>query len=293
MIDTVVVTGGNGKLGKATLEHLDGAGYRTVNLARGKQREDVADAYRTTDLTEAGEVYGSIARSDADAIVHLGTIPHPANHPGYVTYRNNVDSTYHVLEAATELGLERVCIASSINAIGAYWQDAPIEVDYLPVDEGHPARPRDPYGLAKHAMEVTADGIGRLDDGPGIVSLRFPWIATDDELRDAFVEPDRTRERVDPGSGGGRDDLFSYIHIADAARAVRRSIEAKTTGHEVCWTTATDTTMDSSTADLLAAYDHSSPGIRGTFDGHQALVDCSKADRLLDWTPDRSWRDLS
>lgn len=55
-LDTVAVTGGNGKIGEAILRRLSKHGYRTVNVARGKQREDVSDEYRTTDLVDAGDV---------------------------------------------------------------------------------------------------------------------------------------------------------------------------------------------------------------------------------------------
>lgn len=104
-IATVAVTGGNGRIGEAILESLTDHGYRTVNLARGKQREDVSDEYLQTDLLDAGEVYGSLAASSADAVIHMGTILAPGRHPGYVVYESNVVFSYHVLEAATELGL--------------------------------------------------------------------------------------------------------------------------------------------------------------------------------------------
>jgi nucleoside-diphosphate-sugar epimerase len=79
-VETVAVTGGNGRIGKAVLNELTGD-YRTANLARGKRREEVSDAYLTTDLTDAGEVYGSLAHGGADAVVHMGTIPTPLGHP--------------------------------------------------------------------------------------------------------------------------------------------------------------------------------------------------------------------
>jgi nucleoside-diphosphate-sugar epimerase len=291
MPTTVAVTGGNGKLGGAVLEELAAAGYYTLDIARGSRRENVADEYRTTDLTIAGEVYGSLASTDVDAIVHAGTIPNPSSHPGHVTFSNNVLSTYYLLEAARALDIESVCLASSINAMSAYWQAYPIEVSYLPVDEAHPDTPRDPYGLAKQVMEFAADGIGRGTGRPRTInSLRYPWLPTDEEAREAFAEPTRTLATVDHESGGGgRDDLFAYLHISDAAQAARRAIEADFDGHERFWVVADDTTMDTPSADLVGVYgDVSDPG----FMGNEAHVDTSKAQRILDWTPTRTWRDL-
>jgi nucleoside-diphosphate-sugar epimerase len=291
-IDAIAVTGGNGRIGEAILRELNDHGYRTVNLARGSRRESVSDEYRTVDLLDAGEVYGGLARSDADAIVHMGTIPSPTNHPGYVTYRSNVMSTYHVLEAATELGLEAACLASSINAMGGAFQEAPAEVFYLPVDEDHPLTPRDPYAISKHVIETTADGFGRLEDAPATISsLRYPWVARGDELRERFADADRSLAGVAGSSHATRHDLFSYLHVDDAARVARLAVEADYTGHEVFWAVADDTTaaVDS---DVLAAEFYPDAERRRALSGTEALVDTGKAERLLGWTPERTWREL-
>jgi nucleoside-diphosphate-sugar epimerase len=289
-LETVAVTGGNGKLGEEILQVLSAAGYRTVDIARGKRREDVSDEYRTTDLTQPGEVYGSLASAEPDAVIHMGTIPGPDQHPGYVTYENNIMSSYHVLEAATALDIDRICLPSSINAMGTHWSAGPTEVAYLPVDEAHPVAPNDPYSLAKHAMEVTADGFGRRQDAPSIASLRLPAIFTETELRTQLVDgPPRALE--DDDIPPGRDDLFTYLHIEDAARAAQLAIETELDGHETFWTVAADTTLETPTA---AVIDRCFPGAdrRRTFEAYESLIDCSKAAELLGWTPEHSWRDL-
>lgn len=289
-LETIAVTGGNGKIGKAILEHLNEHGYRTVNLARGKRREEVSDEYRTTDLLDAGKVYGSLAASEADAVIHMGTIPAPGGHPGYVVYESNVMSSYHILEAATELGLESACLASSINAVGSVYQDAPMEVFYLPVDEEHPLTPRDPYAVGKHALEVTADGFGRLPDAPTISTLRYPWVATQEELTKTFAESNRTMEGLaDAWHHTTRDTLFSYIHIEDGADIARRCVEANWKGHERFWAVASDTTADVH-SDRLAKEYYPDAEVHKSFDEHETLIDIGKARNLLGWEPDRTWR---
>jgi len=292
-VSTVAVTGGNGKIGAAILEELSASGYEAVNLARGKQREDASDDYYTTDLLAAGEVYGSLQKSGAGAVIHMGTIPGPTSHPEHRTYESNVVSCQHVLEAAQGLGIERVCLPSSINALGAAHQGPPLSVDYLPVDEGHPRRPHDEYGISKHVVEVTADGYGRRDGPPRTISsLRYPWVATEAELRDEFVAADRTIDALhDAWEHAAADSLFGYLHIGDAARVARRTIEADFEGHEAFWAVAADTTAAAPTADLAAEF---YPGAerRRPLDGHEGLIDVGKAERMLGWTPERSWRDL-
>ena len=291
-IGTVAVTGGNGWIGGRIIEHLNDHGYETVDIARGKRREEVSDTYLTTDLLDAGEVYGSLAAADPDALIHMGTIPHPLNHPGYVTFESNVMSTYHLLEAAGALGIDRVVVPSSINALGAAFQEALTDVRYLPVDEEHPRTPRDPYAISKHAIEVTADGFGRAADGPdSIASLRYPWVAGTDELRERLVETDRTIETGDlRRPTGERNEFFSYVHVDDAAAIARRAVEVDLGGHEVFWAVAADTTMETETADLVDAF-YADAEVRREFEGTEGLIDISKAGELLDWTPERSWRD--
>jgi nucleoside-diphosphate-sugar epimerase len=289
-MDTVAVTGGNGKIGEAILRDLVEHGYRAVNVARGSRREEVADEYRRTDLLDAGEVYGSLAAAGADAVIHMGTIPTPTSNPGFRVFESNAMSTYHVLEAATELDLEAVCLASSINVMGGVFQAAPMDVRYLPVDEDHPVTPRDPYAIGKHAIEVTADGFGRRPDAPQVASLRYPWVATESELRERFVDADRTMG-ADLPDVGARDDLFAYLHIEDGARIARRAVEADLAGHERFWAVADDTSVDVPTDEVVERC-FPDAAVRTPVAGHEAIVDTSKAADLLGWRPEHSWRDL-
>ncbi|NGM71281.1 NAD(P)-dependent oxidoreductase [Natronolimnobius sp. AArcel1] len=289
-IEVVAVTGGNGRIGERVLVELNEHGYRTVNLERSERRKAVADQYVTIDLEDAGQVYGALAQSGADAVIHMGTVSSPRHQPGYVTYRNNVMSTYHVLEAAVELGLEAVCLASSINAMGASFQDVPIEVEYLPVDEEHPTTPRDPYAIAKRVIEVTADGFGRDENEPPIIgSLRYPWVANGEELDSSFVRSDRTLEAGVPDVPGGVQELFAYVHVDDAAAAARRVIEADFDGHETFWIVADGTTMETSTDELVKEC-YPDAALRRSFSGHESLVENTKAKDRLGWEPDHSWR---
>lgn len=292
-IDTIAVTGGNGKIGEAILDHLSDHDYETVNVTRGKQREDVSDRYVTTDLLDAGDTYGALAKYGADAVIHMGTIPNPYSNPDFRVYESNVLSAVHVLEAADELGLESVCLASSINALGSEHQERPADVRYIPVDESHPRTPDDSYGIAKHAMEVTADGFGRRPSCDlTISSLRYPWVMTNAEMREAFIEIDRSLDvlrNVHPATG--RDVLFSYLAMADAMSIARKAVEADFEGHELFWAVAGDTTADAPTSALIEEF---YPGV--TVDeppeDHETLFDLSKAESLLGWEPTQTWRGL-
>ena len=292
-VSHVAVTGGNGKIGEYLIDHLNQHGYHTVNIARGKQRETVSDQYLSTDLLDAGQVYGSLAKGDVDAVIHMGTIPRPQLHAQHLVYESNAMSTVHILEAAEALGLESVCIASSINAMGAEHQRRPADVRYVPIDESHPRTPDDIYGIAKHAMEVTADGFARRPDSSlTIASLRYPWVVTRDEQREFLVNRDRSLKAVKTSHPAtGRDVMFAYLDIDDGAAIARMCIEAEYTGHEVFWAVAGDTTVDAPTTEVLDEY-FPQADCTADFSGTQTLFSLTKANEMLGWEPTRSWRDL-
>ncbi|WP_276272564.1 NAD-dependent epimerase/dehydratase family protein [Haloarcula litorea] len=297
MVETIAVTGGNGRVGRAVLEHLVERGYRTVNLSRGSREESHSQTYLTTDLLDAGEVYGSLAKSDPDAVVHLGMIPTPESTPGYRTFESNAMSTYHVLEAAGGVGVETVALASSLSAIGGGFEPDPITVDSLPVDEGHRLTPSTPYGLGKQTLETVADGFARREHGAPrtIASLRFPWVVDDDLARETFVEGDRTLDglRAADELRGQRNTLFTYVHVSDVADLVRRSVEAAFEGHERLWVSAPDTSLETATEAVVGEL-FPEADVRDGFPEteHAPLVDTAKAERLLGWEPTWSWRTL-
>lgn len=290
-IETIAVTGGNGKIGKAILKDLSKSGYQTANLSRGKRRERISDVYITTNLLDAGETYAALAKSNSDAVIHMGTIPDPYNHPQFKTFESNTLSAVHILEASESLGFESVCLASSINAIGAEHQERRPEIEYLPVDEEHPRTPDDIYGIAKHAMEVTADGFGRRPASDLTIStLRYPWVPNENEIEEHFTKANRTLTALrNDNPWSGQEVLFSYIHIDDATRIARKAVEADYQGHETFWAVASDTTAEAATEILV---DEFFPGVeqREEFGEFETLFDLSKSERLLQWTPEHSWR---
>lgn len=289
MTDSVLVTGATGRIGPHVVERLQEE-YHVVGNSRSGG--DVGDEHLRGDTTEPGDAYGLVAKSDADHVVHLGMISEPTRNPGHVTYRSNVQSTYNVLEASEELGVETVVLASSMSALGAGFDPDRVRLSYLPVDEEHPLTPRDPYGLAKQVVEVTADGVGRRADAPTVTSLRVPWMPREGEVQADFVESDRSLDAVREHDSyhAIRNTLFAYLHVADAADLFASAVGATHDGHEVVWGAAADTTVDLPSTELVETV-FPEVGVREELDGYESLVDTTKATQLLGWAPTRSWRD--
>jgi nucleoside-diphosphate-sugar epimerase len=288
-IDTVLVTGATGRIGPLVVDRLREEYHVVANSRSGG---DVGDDHVRGDMTDPGDAYGVLARSDADAVVHLGMLSNPNETPGHVTFQSTVGSTYNVLEASEALGVESVALASSMSALGTGFDPDPVRLEYLPLDEAHPLTPRDPYGLAKQVMEVTATGVGRRADAPTVTSFRVPWMPREEEIQRAFVESDRSLEavRAHESYHSIRNTLFSYLHAADAADLVAAAVAADHTGHEVVWATAPDTTVDRPTSELVDE-EYPDVAVRREFEGYESLVSNEKATALLGWEPQRSWRD--
>src|SRR3712207_191118 len=105
----VLVTGASGKLGRWVVRDLAGHGHEVVGIDRvlpspddrGGAPDGAGVQHRETDLADVGQVVGAMA--GCEAVVHLGAIPSPGQHPDEVVFGNNVHATFAVLHAATLL----------------------------------------------------------------------------------------------------------------------------------------------------------------------------------------------
>ncbi|MFW6436978.1 MAG: NAD-dependent epimerase/dehydratase family protein [Halococcoides sp.] len=289
-MDTVAVTGGTGSIGRPTVADL-AADHHVVSITRSRGDLDAAASCFQADCTDSGDVFGALAAIDPDAIVHLGTIGHPLENPAPEVFASNAVGAYHILDAAAALDIALVVLASSVSAIGGVFEPDPIRVDSLPVDESHRLTPTNPYGLGKQAAEVVADGFGRREGPPDVISLRFPWVVRDADIR-AHFGGDRTLSAVRDSDRfhDDRNTLFSYLHIEDAVRVIRAALTADIDGHVPCWTVAADTSLETPT-DRVAREIYPDAERTTTFEGTEALVDISRARELLGWEPRVSWRD--
>src|SRR5579862_2270999 len=174
----IVVTGSSGQFGQHVVRNLATAGHDVLGIDRvanpSLRPSWVCDLCRTGDLFEAF--------AGAEAVVHLAAIPAPNLAPDNVTFNNNVSATYNVLKAAADLQIGKLVVASSIAAYGFLYAARMPEPDYLPLDEQHPCRPQDSYGLSKVVGETIADSFA-AQTGASISSLRLPGINFDPQFR--------------------------------------------------------------------------------------------------------------
>ena len=108
----VLITGASGRIGRYAVQEMVQAGHSVTGV-------DVVPGVvpgvpsLLVDLADAGQVYGAVARSQAEAVIHLGAWANDGRVPDTRTYGDNVRGTFNVFQACADLGVRRVVSASS------------------------------------------------------------------------------------------------------------------------------------------------------------------------------------
>ena len=113
----VLVTGGSGRAGKYVIKELLDNGHSVVNadMINGYLEDRNPELnFKKIDFTDYGQTI--FAADQCDAIIHLAAIPNPGVIPNQEVFRVNMLSTFNILEAAEEKGIEKIVLASSVNA---------------------------------------------------------------------------------------------------------------------------------------------------------------------------------
>ena len=268
----IAVTGGSGDMGRNLIPHLLEQNHTVVSIDRALPATNIPGvSLLITDTRDFGQFVASIR--GCDALVHLAAIRAPLNHPDPVVYAENTVGSYNALSAASALGIKRVCLASSINAIGGAFSRSP-RYDYFPVDEQHPTYAEDPYSLSKWVLEQQGDAFARRYEWMTIASLRLHWLL---DSRERAVQITATMGDV------ATRHLWAYTLLSEASRAILLSLTADFIGHEVFYITAPHTASSKSSQELAREY-YPATEVQGEFSDHTSFFNCSKAGRLLGWT---------
>lgn len=285
----VLVTGSAGRIGRSLYPELRSRGHSVVgvDLTALSETCDLA-----VDLLQAGEVYGIVARTKPDVIVHLAGLATPFGWPEHVLFKANTQSTFHICQAAADLGVRTVVCASSPTVIG-YGNPKGWAPSYLPLDEAHPVQPWHAYAMSKVAVELIVRGFAvQQRDTARFFSFRPCYVVAPDEWEPATLTQlghtmaDRLR---DPSLAAV--SLFNYIDARDAATLVAAICErAELIPNGECFfASADDALATSPLAELLPIYVPSTAPFAAALSGMQSAFSNEKAEHLLGWKPRRSW----
>jgi len=287
---SVIVTGGSGKAGRATIRELLAHGYQVMNVDTVAPAEPLCH-FMKTDLSDLGQAVdalrlaaGTIDRrrmsiGEPSAVIHLAGIPAPGLAPDATIFQNNMMTTYNVFSAAIRAGLRRVVWASSETTYGIPFTRSPPLA--APITEEHRLAPESGYALAKVLCERAASEMNRWNPGTTFAGLRISNIfeEKDYETIPSFWNDPALR----------RWNLWSWVDARDVAQACRLGIEADLSGAEVFTIAAADTLMKTASRDLMAA-GFPETKVDAGLGEFETLLSIEKARRMLGYSPRHSWR---
>jgi UDP-glucose 4-epimerase len=303
----IVVIGATGNVGTALLRAL--ADEPAVDAIVGVARRAPAWSAPKTTWARADVARDDLAElmTGADAVVHLAWLIQPSRDER-VTHAVNVEGSARVFDAAAHAGVGSIVYASSI---GAY---APGPKDRF-VDESWPTTgvPSSFYARHKAAVERRLDAFERAHPDVRVVRLRPGLIfqrAAASEVRRLFIGPllpgVLVRRALIPVVPHHPRLRVQAVHADDVADAYRRALVGSARG---AFNVAADPVLDGQVVGRLlgarpvpvparvlrAAADVAwrlrlQPTSPGWVDMGLAvpLMDCTRAQRELDWTPQRS-----
>lgn len=278
----IAVTGAYGTLGRAVVADLLAHDYRPVAIDRAAAAEPPHDhrlESRPADLTSLDETLAALA--GCQAILHLAAIPNPVAAGGHEVFVNNTASTYNVLQAAAQLKIERVIYTSSQSVLGNPWAASFQPLDYVPVDERHPCRLFDLYGLSKRVGEQICDLFARTTN-LRLLSFRLPAIWPPEEFERRITG--RLTDQLQAAKS-----IWAYLDIRDAARAYRLALQAGWTGHEIVNITSRWAFGAAPIPDLIEQWYPDLTDIRVELAADTPIFDARKAERLLGFRSRFRW----
>jgi UDP-glucose 4-epimerase len=306
----VLVTGGAGYVGSATVERLVERGHEVVvldDLSTGHAAAvpDGARLVRGT-YTDESATTALLATTAIEAILHCAarslvgeSIADPARY-----YRANVVGGIALLEAARAAGVARFVFSSTAAVYGI--------PDAVPIPEDAPLRPINPYGETKRTLEGALAWYAAAY-GFRTVSLRYFNVAGATEANGEDHDPEThlipnvlraaanaTEIAIFGSDYPTRDGtaVRDYIHVRDLADAHLTALEATATSDArtdeplVCnLGTATGFTVEEVVTAAEAVVGHPiarAPAPRRAGDPPALVASNERARSVLGWTPRRS-----
>lgn len=281
----VLVTGSRGKVGRAAVAAFMERGHdvRAVDVAPPVFERALPGEpdYVQADLTDPGDAFAVVR--GAEAVVHAAAIPEPTRNTPHRVFQNNLTGVFNTLEVAVRFEVPRFVNVSSETVPGFFFPERPFLPDYVPVDEDHPIRPQDPYALAKHFGEQLMDAATRRS-GIHCTSIRPCWVQHEGNYERNLGPQVRDPSVLSP-------NFWSYIDVYDLADSLVLAAESDLPGHEVFYIASPDNVGNRPFRELVAEYYGDEVEVRPLFREDASGISCAKAERMLGYSPRRTWSD--
>lgn len=295
-LQRIAVTGGSGRLGRYVVAELAGRYEVTVLDITPPAEHPV---FAEVDILDLDGLRRTLAGHDG--VVHLAAIDSGVKATDERFFGTNVLGTWHVLQAAEEVGVRRAVVCSSVSAVGLGPDHPP---GNLPIGADHALAPTDAYGLGKQACEVVASGFARRG-GIEAVCLRPALVVRPASVRDkaAMVAkldgggpPPPADDPIWKVGDGSMPHTRAFVGSEDAARCFGAALEADGVNGGPYFVTAADTMSPMRTLDLVKREFGVEPRLQRPeiyhHDPRASVFDIDATRRALGWAPRHRWADL-
>jgi CDP-glucose 4,6-dehydratase len=225
MPETALVTGARGFAAAWLAKTLLDDGRKVVSLDKARAERPVSTLRLLGIEDEVEDVSGDLNDGElmerllrehgVDSVFHLAaeTIVGTMQASPVRGFETNVRGTWTLLEAARQVGVERVVVASSDKAYGAH--------DELPYREDYPLQATAPYEASKAAADIIARSYWHSYGLPVAVT-RFANIYGGGDLNFSRLIPEAVCAALDGRAPVLRSDGSperDYLYVGDAASA--------------------------------------------------------------------------
>ena len=295
----VLVTGADGFIGSHLVERLlnEGCQVRAFVCYNSFNSWGWLDSFSKEKLAQIEIFSGDIrdphgvrnAMKDIEVVFHLAAliaIPYSYHSPD--TYVDtNIKGTLNVVQAARDLGTERVLVTSTSEVYGTAL--------YVPIDERHPRQGQSPYSATKIGADAMADAFFRSFNVPITIVRPFNTYGPRQSAR-AVIPTIITqllagKEEIKLGSLHPTRDL---LFVKDTAKGfVEIAKSDKTLGEEVNIAMMEEITVGDLAKNIISIIN---PNARIISDAERLRPEKSEVERLFgsnlkikdltQWTPD-------
>lgn len=275
----IAVTGGSGKFARYLVPGL--IHEHEVSLFDKQPPDQNTSLFIPGEVTDMNKLIKVF--QNANAVIHLAALRSRYNHLPIKVMQTNTVGTYCVLEASRRAEVEKIIFASSDAVLGMSQSRTEFPPEYLPIDEAHPLKPQDPYGISKLLGERMCRCYA-VGYNMNIVVLRFSNIlCPGDEQR--YLE-----DAKDPSIR--RKSLWAWIHVVDAVNAIIRVLDSELQGFDVFHIAADDICLlRQDVQELLEKY-FPKIVIRRPLTDKKSLIDCRKAKQVLGFQITRKFEEV-
>ncbi|GAA2075209.1 NAD(P)-dependent oxidoreductase [Pseudolysinimonas kribbensis] len=287
-----LVTGGSGRLGRSVVDVLAEAGHDVVSVDRSPVAGLRAEQ-RQVDLLVPGAALDAVADIRPDGIVHLAAIAVPFSLPDPQIFAVNTTLAWVMREAALEIGVPSLLLASSPTVIG-YGSPTGWVPSVLPIDERHPVAPWNGYALSKAAIEsLVAMTVRQHGDRLRIAAFRPCYVIAPEEWAGTPTQQGHTiAERLaDPELAAV--SLFNYLDARDGGDFVLSWLRqaASVPNGGVFFVGAPDSLVREPVGQALARLVPEVADQARHLGDADAVFSSRLAEEVLGWRATRLWRD--